>query len=76
MGALLFPLESLYVHVPHLPSTHIETYILMRLHKDLGLSMDMCIGICYFHSCVPKARNLQLQTLILFFSPNLFSIYL
>lgn len=42
--------KSIYTWISHLSSTHIDTHIWIRIHKDIGLFMDICtyIGMCYF----------------------------
>ena len=61
--------------VSRLLSSHTNTHIWIRIHKDINLSTKM-LGYVIFHPLEPKATNLQLQTPTLFFSLRLFIINL
>lgn len=55
----------------------LHTHMWIRIHKNICLSTDIYIGVCYFPTYGAKnykSTSLQLHTLTLFFSPNLFLI--
>lgn len=49
--------KSICPWVSHLPSTDINTHMWIRIHKDIGLFMDIHIGICYFPPLGAKSYN-------------------
>ena len=60
-GIVLFVRKSICRWVSHLPSTLKDTQMCIRIHKDIGLSTNIYIGVCYYFPLVgSKSYNLQL----------------